>query len=70
LEGKTREWYEQNFAKSPTYNGCARLSNSRDENSLIFDVSGCPKNWMKFYQVKKVSLEDIQSDPGIIDMYI
>ncbi len=67
---KDREWYETEFAQSPTTNGCATLSNSRDANSVIFDVLWCSKTRIRYYQVKNTTVEAIQQDPWIIDMYI
>jgi hypothetical protein len=46
------------------------LNNSRDQNSVIFDLSNCSDTRIKYYQVKKTTIEEMQDDPGIIDMYI
>lgn len=69
---KSRNW-EDYTKKMPTEfvtNGCATLSNSRDEESLIFDLKDCPNTRIKYYQVKKYTLEQMQEDPWIMDFYI
>jgi hypothetical protein len=70
LKGKDQDWYKTTFAASPVTNGCTKLSNSRDTNSLIFDVWACKETWLKYYQVKNTSWNEIVADPWIIDMYI
>ncbi len=70
LANKERSRYEEEFAVAPITNGCSKLTNSRDTNSLIFDVGTCPDTRLKYYQVKNTTLESIAEDPGIIDMYI
>lgn len=70
LEWKDWQWYESTFTKNPITNWCGKLTNSRDNNSVIFDVGNCPNTWIKYYQVKNTSFDKIQKDPGIIDIYM
>ncbi len=70
LADKEWSWFEDIFSKNPVSNWCAKLNNSRDKNSVIFDVWNCPQTRIKYYQVKNTTIEEMQDDPGIIDMYI
>ncbi len=70
LKDKDWNWYTTNFASNPVTNWCAKLGASRDSSSLIFDVWACSQTWLKYYQVKKTTVEKIQENPGIIDMYL
>jgi len=70
LEKRSREEYTKLFASKPVTAGCAILNNSRDAQSLIFDVGNCRETWLKYYQVKNISPEQLEKDPGIIDLAI
>jgi Bacterial extracellular solute-binding proteins, family 5 Middle len=68
LEKKSREEYTKLFASKPVTAWCASINNSRDTQSVIFDVGNCRDTWLKYYQVKNISPEQLEKDPGIIDL--
>lgn len=70
LKWQTRDDYIKTFPTNLVTNGCAQLTNSRDQKSLIFDLTDCKNTRLKYYQVKNYSLEQMQKDPGIMDFYI
>lgn len=70
LAGKNWDYYIKNFGATPVTNSCATLSQSRDADSLIFDLIECPQTWLKYYQVKNTTLEKTTKDPWIVDLYI
>lgn len=69
-----KSWnWEDYIKKMPTEfvtNGCATLSNSRDEESVIFDLKNCSNTRIRYYQVKKYTLEEMQEDPWMMDFFI
>lgn len=47
--------YQQSFALEPVYNNCAKIfSQSKDQYSLIFDLSKCLDTNLGFYQIKNI----------------
>lgn len=70
IKSWSREDYTKRMPTEFVTNGCATISNSRDEESLIFDLKNCPNTRIRYYQVKKYSLEKMQEDPGIMDFYV
>lgn len=70
LKSWSREDYTKKMPTEFVTNSCATLSNSRDEKSLIFDLKNCPNTRIRYYQVKKYTLEEMQEDPGMMDFYI
>lgn len=65
-----RATFTSRFSQAPIIDGCATMTSSRDTKSLIFNVEQCSKTWLKFYQVKNISKEELAKNPGIIDISI
>lgn len=68
--------YRTNFATSPVYNDCASiLSQNKDINSLIFDLSKCQNTNFSYYQIKNYwSFENfsqslMNGEKSIVDVY-
>lgn len=69
------EDYKQNFGVEPIHNQCSIIwSNTKDQYSLVFDVSNCKNTYLGFYQLKSNESFDIfknllTQDGSIIDIY-
>lgn len=70
------EDYKQIFGLEPIYNQCAVIwSNTKDQYSLVFDVSNCDNTFLGFYQLKSNESFDVfkkliaVENDSIIDMY-
>lgn len=69
--------YKNYFALAPVTNWCAKImSQTKDINSLIFDVNACTDTNFSFYQIKNYwSFEDFESSlqgskhKAIVDVY-
>ena len=69
--------YKEYFSLSPVTNGCAKImSQTKDVNSLIFDLNDCNDTNFAYYQVKSYeSFEDFESflkwknQKAIVDAY-
>lgn len=71
LKGAGLNYYLSEFKEQPVTNGCGALKGGQaDEASLVFDVGGCEKAWIRYYQVKKIdSLEDIAAS-NLVDITV
>ena len=70
------EHYKQSFGLEPIYNQCSTIwSNTKDQYSLVFDVSECENTYIWFYQLKSNTSFDIfkkllsEDGDSIIDIY-
>jgi hypothetical protein len=68
--------YRTNFATAPVYNDCASiLSQNKDINSLIFDLSKCDNTHFSYYQIKNYGSFDqfsqslVKGEKSIVDVY-
>lgn len=53
LSGNSMENYITSFSQNPIKTWCGELQKSNtDSQSLVFDLSTCPDNYIKYYQVK------------------
>lgn len=53
LQNATYSYYRENFASNPIYMKCTSIiPQTRDSNSLVFDVNRCNDTNIGFYQVK------------------
>jgi hypothetical protein len=57
------ETYKTVFSLNPVTNGCAKImSQTKDVNSLIFDLNSCEDTKFAYYQVKSYkNFEDFES---------
>lgn len=61
IQDYTLKDYVTNFAVNPVTIWCAALQNSKDEESIIFNLSSCPNTNINYYQIKSfANLEDLQ----------
>lgn len=73
LSGQNLSYYQAEFANKLVTNACATIQkNNIDDNSLIFNLSGCNDLLKQYYQIKKFDTSDILSEnmnnpQGIID---
>lgn len=59
LVSPSLEYYKQSFAIEPVYNNCAKImSQTKDQYSLIFDLSDCEDTKLWFYQIKNMQSFD------------
>ncbi len=52
IEKITSETYITTFANNPVSSNCAKLDNSNDKNSIIFDLTNCKNSNINYYQIK------------------
>ena len=77
VESMDLNTYKNYFALAPVTNGCAKImSQTKDVNSLIFDVNACEDTKFSYYQVKNYwSFEDFEASlqwtnqKAIVDVY-
>ena len=76
LGNATLDDYRTHFATAPVFNDCATiLSQNKDVNSLIFDLSKCEDTNFSFYQIKNYgSFENfsqslMNGEKSIVDVY-
>ena len=55
IQDYTLEQYVTTFAINPVTIGCANLQNSKDNQSIIFNLSSCPNTNINYYQIKSFS---------------
>ena len=61
IQDYTLAQYVTDFALNPVTVWCTTLQHSKDEDSIIFNVSSCPQTNINYYQIKSFnSLEDLQ----------
>lgn len=61
IQDYTLEKYVTNFAINPITIGCTTLQNSKDTESIVFNLSSCPNTNINYYQIKSFSsLADLQ----------
>ncbi|MDR0607335.1 MAG: hypothetical protein LBG52_03075 [Candidatus Peribacteria bacterium] len=75
LANASLDQYRTNFALAPIRNTCATiLSQNKDINSLIFDLTTCENTNFAYYQIKNYgTFEDFETSQGgknsIVDVY-
>lgn len=71
LKGVALNYYLHDFKQQPITNNCGTIKSwSADESSLVFDVGGCDRTWIRYYQVKKIDSPEKLATSNLVDLTV